>query len=146
MVSWFVMKVASVFTVDAANYLLQIIYAIGLHIITVSLDKVTAFSIALDSTNHRGMSYLDVRARFTMNDCIFNFHSLSKPLFECHIGEIRFKMLVKFLDAHYPSWRNILIGCSTDGVRSITSSIHVLATRLGECTSAMLIRIWCGIH
>jgi hypothetical protein len=57
-----------------------------------------------------------------------------------------FKVLVKFLNALHPPWKDYLIGGSTDGAQSMTGQIHGLATRLSQSTSATLVWIWCGLH
>ena len=57
-----------------------------------------------------------------------------------------FTVVVKFMDALYPAWRDILVSVSTDGARSMTGRIQGLATRIGACTPGKLIRIWCGLH
>jgi hypothetical protein len=92
------------------------------------------------------MSYLDVRIRFSLHDVMYNFHLLALPLFDRHTGENMFDVLVQFLNAFCPQWRDILVGSSTDGARSITERLRGLDTRLGQCSSAKLIRIWCGLH
>ncbi len=43
----------------------------------------------------------------------FQFPRIAIRHFKRHTGEIMFKTLVKFLGAFLPSWRDILIGCST---------------------------------
>jgi hypothetical protein len=43
-------------------------------------------------------------------------------------------------------WRDIIVGCSTDGARLMTGRPLGFATRLGQCTNANLIRIWFGLH
>lgn len=57
-----------------------------------------------------------------------------------------FDILVKFLNALHPPWKDYFSGCSTDGAQSITGRIHGLATRLSQCISATLVQIWCGLH
>lgn len=113
----------------AANYT-RVACAIGLKIISELLEKVTGFAVDLDSSTLHGMSYLDVRARFTIKDVIYSSHLLAIPLYERHTGEIMFQELVKFLNALHANWRDTLIGCSTDSARSMTGRIQGLATRI----------------
>ncbi|KAH9247850.1 hypothetical protein BASA81_014533 [Batrachochytrium salamandrivorans] len=68
------------------------------------------------------------------------------PLFESHTGENMFATLVKFMNALIPSWRNHLIGVSTDGDRSMAGRIRGLSTRIESEASPGIIRIWCGLH
>ena len=92
------------------------------------------------------MSYLDVRIPVTVKMNVYNFRLLAIPLFESHTGENIFNILVQFLDALCTSWRDILVSSLTDGARSMTGRIQGLATRIGDCTTGKLIRIWCGLH
>jgi hypothetical protein len=92
------------------------------------------------------MSYLGQQIRFSLHDFMYNFHLLALPLFDRHTGENMFDVLVPFLNAFYPQWRDILDGSSTDGARSMTGRLRGLSTRLGKCLSANVIRIWCGLH
>jgi hypothetical protein len=120
--------------------------AVDLQILSEALEHVSGFSIALDSSTLHGMSYLDVRIRFSLHDVIYNFHILALPLFDRHTGEDMSDVLVQFLNAFYPQWRDILVGSSTDGARSMTGNLGGLSTRFGQCSPAKLIRIWCGLH
>jgi hypothetical protein len=92
------------------------------------------------------MSYLDVRIIFSVHDVMYNFHLLALPLFDRHTGENMFDVLVQFLNAFYPQWRDILVDSSTDGARPMTGRLRGLSTRLEQCSSAKLIRIWWGLH
>jgi hypothetical protein len=120
--------------------------AIALQILFEALEQVSGFLIALDSSTLHGMSYLDVRIRFSFHDVMYNFHLLDLPLFDRHSGENMFDVLVQFSNALFPQWCDILVGSSTDGARSMTGRLRGLSTRLGQCSSAKLIRIWCGLH
>ncbi|KAH6601738.1 hypothetical protein BASA61_001822 [Batrachochytrium salamandrivorans] len=129
----------------ASNYM-RVMCAVSLQILSEALYKVSGFSLALDSSTIHGMSYLDIRIRLTIKMVVYNYHLLAIPLFEQHTGENMFEVLVKFMDALYSPWREILISSSTDGARSMTGRIQGLATRIDQCTAGKLIRIWCGLH
>ena len=128
-----------------SNYV-RVACAVSLQILHELLQSVAGYSLALDSSTLHGMSYLDVRLRLTIKMNVYNFHLLAIPLFESHTGENMFSVVVKFMDALYPGWRDILVSSSTDGARSMTGRIQGLATRIGACTPGKLIRIWCGLH
>jgi hypothetical protein len=49
-----------------------------------------------------------------------NFHVVVVPVFERHIAENMFNMVVKFLDALYDRWRGKLIEVSFDGENMMT--------------------------
>lgn len=110
------------------------------------LAKVSGFSLALNVSTFHSSSYLHVRIRFKLNDIIHKYHLLSIPFYEWHPAEDIFSVLVKYLDELHPSWKDYLIGCSTDGARSMAGIICGLATSLSECSTDSLIRIWCGLH
>jgi hypothetical protein len=129
----------------ASNYT-HVACAACLQIISDVLGKVNGYSIALDCSTLHGMSYLDIRTRFTINGVLYNFQSLALPLFARHTGELMFEAFVKFMDALYPQRREALVGMSTDGDRSMTGRIQGLVTPVSEVTSTNLIRVWCGLH
>lgn len=73
-----------------------------LQFISLALDAVTGFSIALDTSTLHGKSYLDIRARFTIKGVLYNFHLMAVPLYEEHTGERMFETMSTFLDALAP--------------------------------------------
>jgi hypothetical protein len=99
----------------AFNYT-RVACAVALQVLSEALEHESGFSIALDSSTLHGMSYLYVRIRISLHDVIFNFHLLVLLSFDRHIGENMFDVLVQFLNAFYPQWRDILVGSSTDGL------------------------------
>lgn len=110
-------------------------------------DSLTGFSLAADSATVHGMSFMDVRARFTTGGVLHNFHLLALPLYDKHTGELLTRALIKFLDALHAPWRDILVGVATDGARSMTGRIRGVATLLEqEVSGRKLIRVWCGLH
>jgi hypothetical protein len=129
----------------ASNYT-RVACTVALHILSQALEHVSGLSIALESSTLHGMSYLDVRIWFSLHDVICNFHLLALPLFDRDTGENMFDVLVQFLNAFHPQWRDILVGSSSDGARAMTGSLPGISTRLGKCFSAKLIRIWSGLH
>lgn len=131
--------------VMAANYV-RVASAYCLQALHDCLKESTGMSLALDSSTHQGMSYLDIRVRFTLSGAVQNFHLLAIPLYSNHTGEYMFEVLVKFMDALYKPWKEILIGVSSDGARSMTGKFQGLVTRLGHCAEGKLIRVWCGLH
>ncbi len=88
--------------------LVQVVYAISLQILQEASHLVAGFSLALDSSTLHGMSYLDVQLWLTFKMNVYNFYLLAIPLFEAHTGENMFSVLVKFMDALYPEWHDIL--------------------------------------
>ena len=129
----------------ASNYM-RVLCAASLQILSEALNNVSGFSLALGTSTLHGMSYLDVRILLTIKMIVYNFHLLAIPLFDQHASENMFKVLVKFMDALYSPWREIPISFFTDGAWSMTGQTHGLVTRISQCTTGALIRIWCGLH
>ena len=117
-----------------------------LQILSDILSSVWGFSIALDSSTHQGKGYLDTRVRFYLRGKLHNFHVLAIPLFERHTAENMFRVAVKCFDVLCPTWRQRLIGVSTDGDRTMTGRIQGIATRFERETPNGIIRVWCGLH
>ncbi len=86
--------------------------------------RVWAFSIALDMSSHKGVSYTDIRLRLCWHGEILNLHLVSFPVFRRHTGENMFNVSANFLDNICEEWRNSLIGVATDGARSMTGRIQ----------------------
>ncbi|KAH6583989.1 hypothetical protein BASA61_007792 [Batrachochytrium salamandrivorans] len=129
----------------ASNYT-RVACAVCLQVISDVLGKLNGYSIALDCSTLHGMSYLDIRVRFTLHGILYNFHLLALPLFDRHTGELMFEAFVKFMDALYPPMaRNF--GGHVHRWRSLNDGrIHGFVTQVGEVTSTKLIRVWCGLH
>ena len=131
----------------ASNYA-RVACAHSLQIISNALhsSKVWTFSIALDLSTHQSHSYLDIRARFMVENTIYNVHLLVIPLFQSHTGENMFARTCKFLDALYPLWKETLIAVSSDGDQSMKGRTQGLLTRIDRVTSHGIIHVWCGLH
>ena len=71
----------------ASNYS-RVACAHSIQIISDALhsSKVWTFSIALESPTLQSHSYLDVQARFMVENTIYNIHLLEIPLFQSHTG------------------------------------------------------------
>lgn len=131
--------------VVASSYI-RVVCAASLQILSDSLSKIWAFSIAFDGSTHQGMSYLDVRVRFVVKSVLYNFHLMAIPLFERHTGAAMFDTLGKFLDSVVASWKGSTISVSSDGAASMTGRISGLATRIQQVCEPGMIRVWCGLH
>lgn len=132
--------------VVASNYT-RIVCAVALQYLSEILSDTWAFSLALDSSTHQGLSYLDVRVRVCFRRGLHNFHLLAIPLFERHTGENMYNVLERFLEALLgDSWRHACIGVSSDGARSMTGRVNGLVTRIERTCVGGLVRVWCGLH
>ena len=126
----------------ASNYY-RVACAHSLQIIPDALhrSKVWTFSIALNLSTHRSQSYLNVRARFMVENTIYNVHLLAIPLFQSHTGENMFATTCKLLDALYPLWKEALIAVSSNGDRLMAGRTQGLLTRIDRVTSHGMIRV-----
>jgi hypothetical protein len=118
----------------------------GLQILSTALKSCWAFSIALESSTHKGHSYLGTRVRFWVGSVLYNFHLLAGPLYDRHTGKEMFLTLKKVMDALFKGWSRRIIAVSTDGARSMTGGSRGLRTRIQRICSPVLIRLWCGLH
>ena len=80
------------------------------------------------------------------NAGIINLHLLAIPVYDRHTGLVIFEVASKALDVLCPSWRDIIIGVSTDGERKMTGRVSGAATRFQNISKAGFIKIWCGAH
>jgi hypothetical protein len=78
-------------------------------------ESIWAISLAGNSSTYHGQSFFDLcLCAFYCGD-FTNLHLDAVPMFECHITENMFNMVVKFLDALYDWWCDKLIRVSSNG-------------------------------
>ena len=98
-------------------------------------------------STHISTSYLDIRIRLYLDHTgIINLHGLAIPVFDRHTGLVIFETASKALDALCESWRDVIIGVSTDGEKKMTGRVSGVATRFQEVAKPGFIRIWCETH
>lgn len=121
--------------------------AINMQKISELLACVWTFSVALDMSTHMSSSYLDIRIRLHHSKSgIINLHLLAIPVFERHTAEVIFETADKALTVLCPSWKDIVVGVSTDGERKMTGRVSGVATRFEQMAKPGFVRIWCGAH
>jgi len=134
---------------DVANYI-RIVCVVNLQRIVRHLRCAWAFSITLDFATHQSTSYLNVRFRIFMSAFynIVNLHVVALPMFDWHIGEVMFQMVVSFLDVLCPGWKVHLLGVSSNRARNMTSHVSGVVTCLNNAmhNECPLTRVWCGAH
>ncbi len=111
--------------------------AINLQKLHELLEKAWTFSVALDMSTHMETLYLDIRIRLHFNQHkTVNAHLLAIPLHEHHTSKVElcFDTVAKALDVLCPSWRDIIIGISTDGEKKMTGPVSGVATRFENVT------------
>lgn len=124
----------------------RVVCAVDLQRLGDLLHKAWAFSLALDSGSHCGVSYLDFRARVAFQQHLFNFHLIAAPEFDRHTGENMFNLLQRLLDVICDDWKRRMIGVTTDGARDMTGLVRGVASRCQEVTLPGFIRVWGGAH
>ena len=73
---------------------------------------------------------------------LHNVHLAALPKFDRHTSENQVNLLVKVLDVVIPSWREKLIGVSTNGENANTGRIRGVVTQL-EALAKHSVRILC---
>ncbi|CAK9868043.1 unnamed protein product [Sphagnum jensenii] len=134
---------------DVANYI-RVVCVVNLQRITRHLRRAWAFSIALDFATHQSTSYLNVHFQIFMPTFynIVNLHAVVFPMFNRHISEVMFQMVVSFLDVLRLDWKVHLLGVSSNGARNMTGRVSGVVTRLSNTmhNECPLTRVWCGAH
>ncbi|CAI5738461.1 unnamed protein product [Hyaloperonospora brassicae] len=64
--------------------------------------SVQVFSLAFDASTHRDQSLFDFRVRICYKGLLCIIHLVGLPMFDCHMAEIIYNMVVEFFDALYP--------------------------------------------
>lgn len=140
-------KVGSVSDAAVAN-VARILVAVNLqtlHDILESKD-ILGFSLAFDSSTHRGVSYLACRVRFAKSGCLLNLHMFAVPMFDRHTAENMFLLIVKILDNLCPSWKMKLIGVGSDGANVMTGRLGGVVTLFEREAEFHIYRTWCLLH
>ena len=109
-------------------------------------DSMWAFSLASDASTHRGKSYFDNRIRFYFPGKIYNFHAIAIPMFSRHTAENVFRLVSRFLDILYPSWRTELIELGSDGANVTIGEYNGVLTKLEQQVQHKIYRVWCALH
>ena len=77
---------------------------------------------------------------------IANVHLLAVPVYKRHTAAAIFDTAAKDLDVPCPSWKDSIIGISSDGERKRTGRIEGITTRFQSVSKPAFIRIWSGAH
>ena len=104
---------------DVAKYA-RFCVAINLQKVALMLRKMWAFSVTADMATYMGTSYLDVRVRLCWSMAVLNINLHAIPMYDQHTGYIMFYTMAKCLDVLHKSWKETIIGVSTDGALSMT--------------------------
>jgi hypothetical protein len=113
-----------------AIFFCRVMLASSLQNIKDSLKEVFCYSVAFDSATYQNTSYFDIRLRVYKNGDVHNIHVLALPMFERHTGDYMFQLFQRLFDTLDPSWKNKLIGVTSDGARSMTGLERGVVTRI----------------
>ena len=101
----------------------------------------------LDCDGHvHSFEYVLSRRLHLIEHGIINLHVLAIPVYGRRTASVIFNTALKALDGLYPTWKDVIIGISTDGERKMTGHVSGVATRFQQVAKPGFIRIWCGAH
>jgi hypothetical protein len=107
--------------------------------------------VATDDFGH--LVYLDVHVRFPGIDAgdnlLLSFHLLALPLFEeTHSGQSLYSFFSKVFEALCSTWKERIIGSSTDGAPNMTGCNVGFTTRLAIAAGVDrgFYHVWCLAH
>lgn len=130
-----------------ANFV-RIMWGANLQIISDLLcaRKQWAFSFAGDGSTKNGVSLFVIRIGVIIGVNLKNIHLLLVPFYQRHTAANINALLFAIFDALRVTWRDTLLGVSTDGENTITGRHGGLATLLEAEAANLLLRIWCPPH
>lgn len=106
------------------------------------IEKSWRFSGSLDMSRHMNTSDLDVHIRLHhVKLGIINLRVLVAPVYERHTEEVIFDTASRALGVLRPSWRDIIIGLSTDDEKMMTGRIYGVETRFQKLPSPDLFAV-----
>jgi hypothetical protein len=124
--------------------LIRVLVAISLQKLTRihTLDDVWAFSLAFDGSTRRGSSFFDVRTRFCWRGFLYNLHLIALPIFERHTSNNITNLLIQLWDSLFPSWRDRVIGLSSDDENTMTGCILGIVKQIVSQATNRVVRVW----
>ena len=121
--------------------------AFSLQSIKDMLQKSWCYSVAFDGATNQHTSYLDIRLRLFHNSEVKNIHVIALPMFNRHTGDYMFELFQRLFNVLDPSWKNKVLGVTTDGAGNMTGQHRGAVTQI---QNAILpdgfYRIWCALH
>jgi len=91
----------------------------------LSSPCVWLFALAIDSSTHWSVSYLDIQIHVCPNGSLENLHLIAMPFYDRHIAENIIAMICRILDALYTHWRSKIIAFNIDGENMMTGDMLV---------------------
>lgn len=121
--------------------------AFSLQSIKDILQKSWCYSVAFDGATNQHNSYLDIRLRLFHNGEVKNIHVIALPMFERHTGDYMFELFERLFNVLDPSWKNKVLGVTTDGAKNMTGRHRGAVTRIQNAVLPYgFYRIWCALH
>ncbi len=113
-------KLAGINDLIIGQYVRVVVVVVLQNISSIIHDEfVWAMLLAGDNSTHHWQSFFDLCMCACYYDDLTNLHLVAIPMFEHHIVENMFNMVVKFFKALYGRWRNNLSGMSFDGENTV---------------------------
>ncbi len=114
------------------------------------LNRIWAFSLAIDCGNNQDTGYLDVRLRFECKGRLENIHLIAIPLRVPHTGKNIAGAISDALNPICLGWRRKVIGLTCDGASANTGNengaLAIIEREIKEKTDSVVYKRWCGIH
>ncbi len=96
----------------------------------INNESIWVILLVGNNNTHRGQSFFNLRLCACYCGDLTNLHLVPVPMFECHIAENMFNMVVKFFYALYDWWHNKLIKVSSDGENTMIDRHYGFVTRM----------------
>ena len=95
-----------------------------------------------------GVTHLAIWLHVEYNGKIANFHRMSIPISKRHIAKNIYEYFATCMDTLLPEgeWNKRLLGCCTDGARTMLGNSEGFAIWLERVVPPGYIRTWCGLH
>jgi hypothetical protein len=103
-----------------------------------------AFSVAEDGNTHHNSLFFDMHICICVSGILSNPHVVAIPMFERHIAENIFNLIVCFLDALSGAmtiWHAKLVSMWTDGENTMTGCHHGVVTHFEQAIEFLVLCI-----
>ena len=94
------------------------------------LKKPWCYSVAFDGATNQHTSYFDIRLWLFHNGEVKNIHVIALPMFDRHARDYMFELFQRLFNVLDPSWKNKVLGVTTDGARNMTGRHRGAVTQI----------------
>ncbi len=127
---------------------MRIVVAHALQVISniMASDDVWAFALSSNDSQHRGITFFDIRIRVGVNGVLYNLHLITMPHFDHHTFTNQEAMLVQLLGTLFAWWTRKLIDVTTDGEKTNMGHSNDVQVRMVRRAKFKVVQIWCTPH